>query len=55
MRKLRLSKQLIVLTTPEEHKFVKDLSDVQEVSMGELIRKLIADEMKKANELATQK
>ena len=50
MRKQKLTKQMLIMTTPEEHKFIKELSDEKEISMGELIRKLIADEMKRIQE-----
>ncbi len=50
MRKPKLTKQMLIMTTPEEHKFIKDLSDTKEISMGELIRKLIDDEMKRTQE-----
>ncbi len=46
MKKAKLTKQLLVLTTPEEHQFIKDLSDELELSMGEVIRTLINNKKK---------
>lgn len=46
MKKGKLSKQLLVLTTPEEHQFIKDLSDELDLSMGQVIRALIREKQK---------
>lgn len=46
MKKGKLTKQMLVLTTPEEHQFVKDLSDELDLSMGQIIRALIREKQK---------
>ena len=46
MKKSKLTKQMLILTTPEEHEFVKFLSDSTEQSMGEVIRTLINNKKK---------
>lgn len=46
MKKAKLTKQMLILTTPEEHEFVKFLSDSTEQSMGEVIRTLINNKKK---------
>lgn len=46
MKTKKLTKQLLVLTTPEEHQFVKELSDELELSMGQVIRALIREKQK---------
>lgn len=51
MKKAKLTKQLQVLTTVEEHQMLKDLSDKYEVSMGEVIRSLIRKQNQETREL----
>lgn len=42
-RELKYNKQMLVLTTEEEHQFIKSVANDYDLSMGEMIRKLIAD------------
>lgn len=53
MRKAKLTKQLQVLTTEEEHQMLKDLSDKYEVSMGEVVRNLIRKQMNEVRDIKT--
>lgn len=46
MKKAKLTKQMLVLTTPEEHEFIKSLSEENDLSMGQIIRSLIKEKQK---------
>lgn len=46
MKKAKLTKQMLVLTTPEEHEFIKSLSEENDLSMGQIIRALIKEKQK---------
>lgn len=39
--KQKLNKQLLVLTTPQDHDFIKSVAEHNHISMGDVIRNLI--------------
>lgn len=38
-----LTKQMLVMTTPQDHEFIRSVSEKNHISMGDLIRNLIND------------
>lgn len=39
--KQKLNKQLLVLTTPQDHEFIRVVAEQNHISMGDVIRNLI--------------
>lgn len=44
-----LTKQMLVLTTPQDHDFIRNLAEQNNVSMGDVIRNLINDYRNQGN------
>lgn len=52
-RQLKYDKQMLVLTTSNDHDFIKQIAESHKISMGDVIRNLIAD-LKQKEEIQTK-
>lgn len=52
-RELKYDKQMLVLTTTNDHEFIKSVAEKNDMSMGDVIRKLI-EKLKEKEELQNE-
>lgn len=52
-RELKYDKQMLVLTTSNDHEFIKSVAEKNDMSMGDVIRKLI-EKLKEKEDLQNE-